>query len=289
MHLRYAAMEIVPPGDSCDEKKAFAMTLVLSGGCISAFLGPEVGEVTKDLFSYTYLGTYVAVAVFNILGILLMYHVTFPNVKQNDSQSTRITVDFPNMRKIMQGMEFLEPAMLSGLSWVVMATPMSVLRIAMRDVGFTSRESLLVLEGHFLGMFSPGLFSGKLIQKYGASKMSIAGGLIFFAGIVANIFVTTSSVLFWAMGLILIGVGWNFSFSSATLWLSRLYKAHEPAVVQACNDFLMFGIAGFAVLSSGYVYDGAGSELDGWRILNICMIVFLVALVYIPAMDIWRT
>lgn len=274
LYLRFAAMDLVPKDQPQD--KAFALTLVLSGGCISAFLGPEAGELTKDLFGadLTYLGMYLAVAIFNILGISFMSKVTFPTIQKEICVRT--------MKEIMSEAMFLESSIMSALSWIVMAMPMAVLRVAMRDLGFSSRESLLVLEGHFFGMFSPGLISGKIIQKFGANAVGVAGALISMLGLVSNLLVSENRVDWWVIGLILVGIGWNFAFSAATMLLARSYQ-NDSSLVQASNDFLMFGLAGCAVVSSGYIYDAAGSEVKGWRVLNIPLFFLLLVLLAIPA------
>ena len=55
---------------------------------------------------------------------------------------------------------------------------------------------------------------------------------------------------FW-LSLVLLGVGWNFCFISATTLVTECPGPHERNKVQAVNDFLIFGSMAVASLSSG--------------------------------------
>eukprot|EP01034_Spumella_vulgaris_P044041 gene44041-54728_t len=61
---------------------------------------------------------------------------------------------------------------------------MSNVTVDMADHGYAFRNTSLVMELHFLGMFAPGFLSGKLIAKHGTFKVAFAGGLIFAASAV---------------------------------------------------------------------------------------------------------
>jgi|LauGreDrversion2_3_1035106.scaffolds.fasta_scaffold414579_1 hypothetical protein len=51
--------------------------------------------------------------------------------------------------------------------------------------------------------------------------------------------------------MILLGVGWNFSFSAGTIMLTGCYSKEEATDVQAVNDFILFSVAGCGSLASG--------------------------------------
>jgi len=79
------------------------------------------------------------------------------------------------------------------------------------------------------------------------------------------------SIATWIIGMILVGVAWNFGFNAGTVWLTRLYD-ESPAFkipVQAANDALMFALSGAWIFSASYIYEAGGSELDGWKTLNL--------------------
>jgi hypothetical protein len=212
------------------------------------------------------------------------------------------------------------------LSWTIMAVPMSVVRIAMHDLGYTQTNSIRVMELHFLGMFGTGFISGALIEKFGQINISVIGFTITLASLLFNVAAPSSdisegSTIIWTVGMILLGIGWNFGFTAATVWITKLYApatlggdksstsplsiepvdiegqpgsdenrrndvtfvAPSPDVsvsftkneIQSTNDFFMFMVGGMWTVSSGYIYAGGGSGLDGWRTLNYIVIGLL--------------
>jgi MFS family permease len=68
---------------------------------------------------------------------------------------------------------------------------------------------------------------------------------------------------FWS-ALILLGIGWNFSFIGATALVTDCYRPEERTKVQAANDFLVFGCVAAASFSSGKLLDAGGWELVNW-------------------------
>ena len=55
----------------------------------------------------------------------------------------------------------------------------------------------------------------------------------------------------FAVGLILLGLGWNFGFIGGTTLLTTTYEPAERNKAQGLNDFLIFGTTALASLSAG--------------------------------------
>ncbi len=116
---------------------------------------------------------------------------------------------------------------------------MSIFRVVMKEVGYTERQSLTVIEFHFLAMYVPGFWSGSFIKKYGPIRASQVAIGSFLAAIAINLSSqdNNKSTAAWYLGLVFLGIGWNFGFSSATVWVTQAYKnaLHLKAKVQAAN------------------------------------------------------
>ena len=80
----------------------------------------------------------------------------------------------------------------------------------------------VVLGLHFFAMFAPGFFTGWLIFKYGTFNVSILGTIVF--ALSAVVFSSGKHLWNYFPGMMLLGVAWNFSFSSATIMLTACYK-----------------------------------------------------------------
>ncbi len=268
-YLRFAAVEVVQPS-----KKSLAVTLVLTGGVVAAFVGPESAQATKNSFGadFQYLGTFMMIAIFNTVMGLLQSMILYPtNAKMEVAEGGANRAESNSFIALLAKRQVLYPALTASFSWAIMAVPMTIVRVTMGQLGYSSRQSLLTVEFHFLGMFAPGFVSGSIIERTGEFFTALLGIVFFIAATACN-FASSSdgSVATWMLGLTLAGVGWNLVFSSSTIMLIRAYES-EPEMkntIQAVHDFLMFFLAGAFIVSSGYVYTAAGSGWGGWHAIN---------------------
>jgi MFS family permease len=344
MYLRFAAVEVV----SVDFAPK-AVTWTLCGGCLAAFVGPEIAESTKGAFSntegdnLTYLGVFIVAVAFALAEAIFVGFIEFNDgvsntgpskgtvCQQQDTsgnvESTNVLVDHSgdvemlyatkdfaseethpvrednntsnitvvpgvpaqttSLRSVLRQSSFRLPVLVSILSWVIMAMPMSMLRVSMREVGFSDRQSLTVIELHFLSMYMPGFWSGSIISRIGhirACYIAVGCSLVATAINLSTQDNTTTTTI-WFLGLIFLGIGWNFGFSSATVWVQRVYAKpshqHLKAKIQAANEFFTFFFSGGLIFSTGYINEAGGGGLAGWRLLNVSIMVFIIVLIVV--------
>lgn len=266
--LRFAVIEVVPSHFSSK-----AVTLVVSGGCIAAFAGPESAAATKDIFGedYIHLGVFMMTGVFNIANAIFTTLVQFPTSSHDIPNQIACRNDVVS---ILKTRSFLVPVMVSSFSWAIMTLPMSLFRVAVEDVGYLSRQGLTIIEFHFFGMYAPGFFSGYYISRFGTRKSAMTAVVLFISSLICLLLAppaeNAGSIALWAVGLVLIGVGWNFGFNGATIWLTKTYQ-NSPSCkspIQAINDFFMFFFAGAWISSASFIYEAGGGGIEGWRLLN---------------------
>ena len=87
-------------------------------------------------------------------------------------------------------------------------------------------------------MFVPSFFTGSLIARFGAERISIIGMVLLVGAAVAGLM----GIHFenFAVGLILLGLGWNFGFIGGTTMLTATYQPAERNKAQGLNDLLVF-------------------------------------------------
>lgn len=157
---------------------------------------------------------------------------------------------------LLQYKEFVLAMMISALSWTVMAVPMSVVRIAMSDLNiYTSLQSIRVIESHFVGMYATGFISGHIISYIGNIYTCLLGVIVSLISIAISLSINptqqqqndvedgSSTITLWVLSMILCGMGWNFAFTSATIWITQLYHHDDDnnnnnitTIQQQCND-----------------------------------------------------
>jgi MFS family permease len=141
--------------------------------------------------------------------------------------------------------------------------------LAMVMCNHSVTDATLGLQWHVIAMFAPSFVTGSLIARFGVERVILSG----FAVLLASAGVGISGITlahFWT-GLVLLGVGWNFSFIGATALVTSCYWPNERNRVQAFNDFLVFGSMAVGSFSSGTLL-----AVFGWPAVN--EVVFPVVL-----------
>jgi MFS family permease len=82
------------------------------------------------------------------------------------------------------------------------------------------------------------------------------------------------------VGLILLGLGWNFGFIGGTTMLTDTYAAEERNKAQGLNDFLVFATTALTSLSAGkllawFGWEGVNYAVFPMVVLALVMIVWL--------------
>jgi MFS family permease len=126
---------------------------------------------------------------------------------------------------------------------------MTAAPVAMIGCGFTQKDAAWVIQWHVLAMFVPSFFTGQLIRRFGAERITFLGMVILIAaGLVGLMGLAFEQ---FAAALILLGLGWNFAFIGGTTMLTDCYRPSERGKVQAANDFGISALMAVASLSSG--------------------------------------
>ena len=231
--------------DDCEDRfKARAISTVLSGGLIAAILGPSIVKISLSLNnSVPFLYSYLAIAILNCLGpFILSYVKPIPLSKSSwgnkDDNSNKTNLNRPLMTIFKNPVIFVS-IICSMIAYGVMNLIMTSSPIAIVGCGFGNNQAANVVSAHALAMFAPSFVTGKLIEKYG-EKSIISTGMILFllAVLIAYQGVDISN---FYISLILIGIGWNFSFIGSTSLLTKNHYPSERGKVQGVNDFFVFG------------------------------------------------
>jgi MFS family permease len=251
---RFAAAELTHV--SLREK---AISWVLAGGIIGAVVGPNLANYTKDSFATPFLGAYLTLTVAGILGLIVMHFIQFPT----DSVETKKAAGSGRSAwELLKQPVFLVAAVSSALGYGVMNLLMAATPLAMKVCGLPFSDAAFVLEWHVIGMFAPGFFTGSLIKKYGTGKIMWLG--IFLNVVCILIALSGVDVMHFMLASFLLGVGWNFLFTSATNLAMTAYRPEEKDRAQGVINFFVFTTMAVTSFSSGALV-----TTSGWDILNL--------------------
>jgi MFS family permease len=259
-YYRFAAADVAPA-----DFKSKAISLVLAGGIVGGFVGPETSKLTIDLVAgHTYVGPYFSLMAYALLAVLLLrwLHVPRPSETERKEAGRPLAV-------IARQPAFIVALLCAMVCYGVMNLLMTATPLAMMAGQHPFSDAAFVIQWHIVGMFAPSFVTGSLIQRFGLPQVMLAGvalNLICVAIAVAGVEV----VNFW-LAMLLLGVGWNFMFVGATALLTETYTPAERAKVQGINDAAIFITVAASSLASGALF-----SFQGWQAMNYYAVPVLV-------------
>ncbi|MGE0006576.1 MAG: MFS transporter [Parvibaculaceae bacterium] len=254
-HSRFAAADMASPAF-----RAKAISWVMTGGVAAGLIGTSLVMLTTDLLApVTFAGCYVAMAVICAVAVAVMGFVDIP--RKEESVSIGATRPLP---QIVKQPRFIVAVLAATLSYGMMNLVMTAAPIAMIDCGFTTASAAWVIQWHVLAMYVPSFFTGRIIGRFGAEKVCATG--LVLLGCAASAGLLGIGFGHFAVGLVLLGLGWNFGFIGGTTLLTECYRPAEREKVQGLNDFAVFGTVAVASLTSGKLLDWFG-----WSAVNVAI------------------
>lgn len=243
---RFAAADAAAEGF-----RSQSISLVVAGGIVAAIAGPWLAVGTKDLFALPFLGCYVAIVLLQLLALPLLALIHIPPLSHQDR-----TYRGRPLGAIAQQPLFIAAVVGSMMGYGVMSLVMTATPLAMTGHNHSFATASQVIQWHVLGMFVPSLFTGWLIRRLGVMTIIFTGIGLNMLCMLINLSGTT--VLQFTVGLLLLGLGWNFMYVGSSTLLTQTCTPTEEAKAQATHDFLMFAFVAFTTYLSGGL-------LNTWR------------------------
>ena len=258
---RHAAVDIAPIAF-----RPRAVSLVMAGGVVAGFIGPELVKWTKDMVvdipgagvvAIPFFAAYLAVVGLCIVSATILSFLSIAKpVRRTRAEQGR------PLSQIMKQPTFWVAAGAGMAGFGVMSLIMTATPLAMVGCGLSDTQSFTVIQWHVVAMFAPSFFTGHLIGRFGVLRIIAVGGVLNLI-CVATALSGLEFLHFWS-ALVLLGVGWNFMFVGGTTLLAECYEPEEAAKVQGVNDFLVFGMVAVSSLSSGQLL-----EYIGWNAVTL--------------------
>src|SRR3984885_4379855 len=234
-----------------------AVSWVMAGGVFAGVLGPQLVQWTMDIWPpYLFACSYAAQAVVALIAMGLLSSVDARKPAPADLHGGRPLLEIARQPR------FIAAAICGVVSYSMMNLVMTSAPLAMKICGLSVSDSNFGIQWHIVAMYGPSFFTGSLIARFSAPKI-VAFGLLLEAT-AATIGLSGITVMhFWAT-LIILGIGWNFSFVGASALVLETHRPQERNKVQAFNDFLVFGVMALGSFSSGQLLADYG-----WSAVNL--------------------
>lgn len=267
-YYRFAAADSAPA-----DFKSTAISLVLAGGIVGGFIGPETSKLTKDLVAgHAYAGSYISLVAFALLSIIALRWLQIAGLTEVERKAAGRPLEV-----IARQPAFIVAVLCATIAYGVMNLLMTTTPLAMDASGHDFREAAFVIQWHVVGMFAPSFVTGHIIKRFGLTAVMLTG-------VVLNIVCVGIALLgvqvmhFW-LALVLLGIGWNFMFVGATALLTEIHSTAERAKVQGVNDAAISITMIITSLASGALF-----TIQGWYAMNLWA---LPALLLVGASLLW--
>ncbi len=250
---RFAAADTAGP-----DYRSKAISLVLAGGVVAAFVGPELAKAGKDMIANAeFAGSYVLLIGVTALSALVLYFLRIPRLTRAEREGPQRPLSV-----IMTQPIFIAATVAAAISQGVMSFLMTATPIAMRECSYPFSDTALVIEWHIFAMFAPGFVTGSLIRRFGEVRIITCGILLQL--VCVGFALSGQSVMnFWA-AMVLLGLGWNFAFTGGTSLMTQAYTVSERAKAQGATNFIIYAFVALLSLSSGALI-----HYFGWLWVNL--------------------
>ncbi|MGL1893230.1 MAG: MFS transporter [Spirochaetaceae bacterium] len=276
---RFAAMELVPEKD-----QSKAISMVMSVGIVAALVGPNLGSVTKNLiFDIDFSASVLTFIPLSLMSLIMVSNVKWPAIKELKKENDDITTLIAPLDIWKSGT--WKPIFGAMVSFGIMVLIMSATPLHMSASKYAFSDTAWVIQWHVLGMFAPSFFLGWIIKKIGLNRLLILGVIFLILSIAVNLISDSRALL--TIGLLFLGIGWNFLFLGSSKWLMNCIihlNVKERSRVQGINEVLVYGLSSAATLSSGWIINKLG-----WQVLNIVALPILILLLGVLILNTLKT
>lgn len=248
--------------------KAKAISYVMAGGVLAAIIGPELAKLTKDMFApVIFAGSFASLTIVAIVALVLLQFLDIPKPSEAERRGEQRPLG-----AIMRQPVFIVAVLGAMIGYGTMSFVMTATPLAMVACDHNFASAAFVIQWHVVAMFAPSFFTGQIIKRFGVLRVMTAGAFLNVCCILVNLS-GTEVWQFW-IGMVLLGLGWNFLFVGGTTLLTDAYRPAERAKVQAVNDFMVFGTVTMTSFSAGLAH-----HMLGWTTINLSVVPFLVLIV----------
>ena len=247
-----------------------ALSWVMAGGVFAGVIGPQLVTYTMNLRpDALFAASYLAQALVAVVAMLVLSGVNLPRPAANAARGRPLG-------EIVRQRSFIVAALCGVVSYSLMNLVMTSAPLAMKLCGLPLTASNTALQWHVVAMYGPSFFTGTLITRFGAPRVVTAG--LTLLSVAAVVGLSGITVPHFTLGLILLGLGWNFGFVGASAMVLDSHRPEERTRVQSFNDFLVFGTMAVGSFSSGQLLQVWGWGAVNWVVFPPVALVLAVLL-----------
>lgn len=273
-YVRFLAADLAPDG-----KQERALSTVMYGGLLAAFVGPFAALAASHAFETQFVGSYLLVAAIGAVAVPLALSVSREPTAAaavlaaaaSDGQAAATLVRPIAIARALKNPDFVAALVILPVAAALMTLVMAIGPLASTHAGHSETTSTAMIQWHLVGMFAPAVFSGELLRRWGPSTATIVGAAVMLAGAVLG--ALSSDAIPMILTLTLVGIGWNLLFLAGSAFLLRCYERGTGSRLQALTEGVTGSASVLASLGAAVVF-----QTLGWQASNVPVVVLSAAL-----------
>ncbi|MFE0904767.1 MFS transporter [Streptomyces rochei] len=253
LQARYAGADLAAP-----QQRARATSTVIvattAGGIAGPLLATPAGHLATALRLPELTGLFLLSTVaFTLAALTLLVWLRPDPLLLARTLPATPTEGAPADSPSRPGPGLLVGVMVLVLSQLVMVAVMTMTPIHMHAHGFGTAASGLVIALHTGSMYLPSPLAGRLVDRFGATAMSVVtAGTLLAAGVAAALAPGHSFPLI-TLALVLLGLGWSFGLVTGTTIVTNSTPLATRAKTQGLVDVAISIAGAVGGLASGIV------------------------------------
>jgi predicted MFS family arabinose efflux permease len=260
---RFAAVDHLPTS-----LRPRGLSLVVAGGVLAAFIGPSLSIGLEGVAGYAPFA--LCYASFGGIGLGTMVLVWLwrpasanPTIAAVSSFTIEQRVLAPIAAAIFS----------SASAYMIMNLLMVQASLVMNSMGVDFRVGTWAIQGHVLAMFVPSFVTGMLVSRFGY-RVTLCAGFVLLISATLIAFASLGGYLAMLSSLVLLGVGWNFSYIGGGALLTKFLTDENRHRMQGINDSIIAICATVGAFAPALL-----QALVGWKNTNLlCLLVCVFGL-----------
>lgn len=243
-----------------------AISLVVAGGVIAGIIGPAISSQLKDAFGFPAFSLcYASLIIFSLINLVFIYFL--PDHEIKPPEVIKDVNDYDVRKQNFVYASIFVAACGYGLMNLMMIQ--SSLKMDQMQIEFN--DAAFAIQWHVVAMFFPSFFTGSLISKLGHLVVTASGYFLFILSFLINLF--DSSYINVTVSLVLLGLGWNFTYvGGSSMLAANIAKSRDKQRWQGIGDTAIAVFAMIGAMSPSFLLNQIGWEISNILSIGICLV-----------------
>ena len=258
--------------------KSRALSLVVAGGVLAGIIGPIIATYLNDidghaLYSLCY-AVFILLALLNLVLIFIIAKRNHFKPTATSNSTTNLALASGSISNDLRNKTVIG-VLAAAIGYGLMNLLMIQSSLHMNHIGISFKDAADAIQIHVVAMFLPSLFSGYLLTRFGHIPIIMTGFVLYLASFLLNVSGGSYHDLY--MALILLGLGWNFTYVGGSALLAVALENNPFSKKwQGISDTGIAVMATIGAFSPSVLMGIIGWESTNYLSISLCIFMLII-------------